>query len=138
MVEIGSHNDLDSINIENEENFVIQDPKPKQTLGSVARVTPTPHPLPSLTAPKPKKPEEDAHSLNFQDDVDSLLEDENFEEMTAESMEIPQQVDIPVWPVIYLPSLNEGGSFVHRPGDCHNFSLREVSKNNHFIIDIRQ
>ena len=102
MVEIGSHNDLDSINIENEENFVIQDPKPKQTLGSVARVTPAPHPLPSSTAPKPKKPEEDAHSLNFQDDDDSLLEDENFEEMTAESMEIPQQVDIPVQQVIFL------------------------------------
>ena len=92
MGEIGSHNDLDSINIENEENFVIQDPKPKQTLGSVARVTSAPHPLPSSTAPKPKKPEEDQHSLNFQDNDDSLLEDENFEEMTAESMEIPQQV----------------------------------------------
>ena len=22
---------------------------------------------------------------------------------------------------------------MHRPGDCHNFSLREVSKNNHFV-----
>ena len=94
MVDIGSRNDLDDIiNIENEENFVIQDPKPKQTLGSVARVTP--HPLPSAT--NPKKPEEDQHSsLNFHDDDDSLLEDENFEEMTAESMEIPQQVDISV------------------------------------------
>ena len=98
MVEIGSQNDLDdSFNIENEENFVIQDPKPKQTLGSVARVTPAPHPLPSSTATKPKKPEEDQHSLNFQDDDDSLLEDENFEEMTAESMEIPQQVDISLY-----------------------------------------
>ena len=98
MVEIGSRNDLDdSFNIENEENFVIHDLKPKQTLGSVARVTLAPHSLPSSAATKPKTPEEDQHSLNFQDDDDSLLEDENFEEMTAESMEIPQQVDISLY-----------------------------------------